>query len=116
MPEPIVVNAKEVVSIQLDDRGRRNAQLFHQTIGNQEVIISYGEWNPGASNGPHTRTTPELLLAVHGKGEVIVEGGPTHTMEPYTLIYIPPGVTHTHRNATNGVYIQISIQADGPIA
>lgn len=116
MPEPRLVDAQNVVSVQLDDRGRRNAQLFHQKIGNQEVIISYGEWNPGASNGPHIRTKPELLLAIHGRGEVIVEGGPTYTMQPYTLIYIPPGVRHTHRNASNGVYIQIGIAADGPIA
>ena len=40
---------------------------------------------------PHTRTKDELILALHGKGEVIVEGGETYAMEPYTFIHIPAG-------------------------
>jgi quercetin dioxygenase-like cupin family protein len=114
MPEPRVIRAKETVSRELDPQGRRSAQLLRQMIGGKDVGINYGEWEPGASNGPHTRTKDEMIFALHGKGEVIVEGGKAYTLEPYTFIHIPAGVTHTHRNAGNGVYIQISFAPDGP--
>jgi quercetin dioxygenase-like cupin family protein len=116
MPEPTLVNAKDALTLEIDATGARRAQLFHQIVGNQDVSLNYSEWNPGGSNGPHTRTKQEVLLCLHGKGEVVVEGGATYTMEPFTLISIPAGVTHTHRNASNGVYIQVSLAADGSYA
>lgn len=114
MPEPRIIRPKEQLPPDLDPMGRRALQLFRDTVGGKDVGINYGEWEPGASNGPHTRTKDEFIFALHGKGEVVVEGGETYSMEPYTFIHIPAGTTHTHRNAGNGVYIQVSFAPDGP--
>ena len=88
-------------------------QLFRDTVGGKDVGVNYGEWEPGASNGAYTRTKDEMIFALHGKGEVIVESGETYAMEPYTFIHIPADTAHTHQNAGNGVYIQISFAPDG---
>ena len=114
MPEPRIVRPKEDMPRDLDAMGRRAMALFRETIKERDIGINYSEWEPGVSNGPHTRTKDELILALHGKGEVIVEGGETYAMEPYTFIHIPAGTPHTHRNAGNGVYIQVNFAPDGP--
>ena len=114
MPEPRVIKPKEQLPRDLAPQGRRALQLFRDMVGGKDVGVNYGESEPGATNGPHIRTKDEMIFALHGKGEVIVEGGETYAMEPYTFIHIPAGTTHTHRNAGNGVYIQISFAPDGP--
>ena len=113
MPEPKVIRPKEQLPKDLDPQGRRALQLFRDTVGGKDVGVNYGEWGPGASNGAYTRTKDEMIFALHGKGEVIVESGETYAMEPYTFIHIPADTTHTHQNAGNGVYIQISFAPDG---
>ena len=68
MPEPKVIRPKEQLPRDLDPQGRRALQLFRDTVGSKDVGVNYGEWEPGASNGPHTRTKDEMIFALHGKG------------------------------------------------
>ena len=70
MPEPKVIRPKEQLPRDLDPQGRRPLQLFRDTVGGKDVGLNYVEWEPGASNGPHTRTKDEMIFALHGKGEV----------------------------------------------
>ena len=88
MPEPRIIRPKDALPRDLDPMGRRALQLFRDTVGGNDVGINYGEWEPGASNGPHTRTKDELIFALHGKGEVIVEGGLPHPR--YGAVHLHP--------------------------
>ncbi len=87
--------------------------LLREQFGNLSLSVAHTVIPPGGSSGAHVRdAAAEVLYYLGGRATVEIEGGETHTVEPNTLIVIPPGTTHTHRNLGNEPIVQFFVQAE----
>jgi quercetin dioxygenase-like cupin family protein len=103
----------EDVPEQRNDSGFAIRWLLRERFGNLGLAVAHTIIPPGGSSGFHVREkAAEVLFYLGGRATVEVKGGETHTMEPGTLIVIPPGVTHCHTNQGDEPITQFFVQAE----
>ena len=103
----------ESVAQQKNPNGFDIRWLLREQFGKLSLAVAHTIIPPGGSSGAHVReNAAEVLFYLGGRASVEVEGGQTHTVEPNTLIVIPPGTTHTHRNLGQEPIVQFFVQAE----
>ena len=87
-------------------------ELRNEKTDTRDLYIVYAVVPPGASEGPHTRDSEEIIFYVKGTSEVKVEGGKTYRVGPNELISIPAGISHSHSNPGKEPTIQCFVRAE----
>ena len=77
--------------------GIRRRVLVNEKIGSKYSIVNYAEVPPGAVN-EHVRQGEEMVYIISGEMVVDIREEESHTLTPGSLIFIPTGVKHRHRN------------------
>ncbi len=67
--------------------------------GSEALTVCTATVRPGAELPYHTHPTSEVILAVAGKADALVEGR-RYRLTPYDAIHVPAGVPHSVQNAT----------------
>jgi quercetin dioxygenase-like cupin family protein len=87
--------------------------LFDQDIGGtKNFAVWLTGFEPGQALPLHKHSSEELLFILSGKGVETV-GEETREVDPYTAIYIPPGVEHRFIN-TGDEYVMMLVVAAPP--
>lgn len=87
--------------------------LLREQLGNLKLAVAHTVIPPGGTSGAHVRDKAvEVLFYLGGRATVETDGGQTYTAEPGTVIVIPPGVTHTHKNLGHEPIVQFFVQAE----
>jgi quercetin dioxygenase-like cupin family protein len=77
---------------------RTTLQQADISVPGREVVTALGEFEPGASPGPHTHPGEEVSYVLEGSVVLEQAGKPNVTVRAGQAFLIPAGVVH---NATN---------------
>lgn len=113
--KPVIVGVTEQPT-RVGGSGLQVWELVNETTPTRDLLVCYTVIPPGASEGPHERTTDEFLFYLSGTPEVVLTDGTVFSPKPNQLIRIPPGVAHSHRNPGAEPVVQLFFRADAPLA
>lgn len=117
-PEPFVLRPSDIDAL---DRGGgvRTVRLVTQTLGSTGFVNGITTFAAGAELPLHFHNCDESVLVLAGNGVAEIEGA-IHEMTRDDLSFIPAGVAHRFRNASDCEELKIfwtyaSIDADRTI-
>lgn len=96
-----VVKTEAEVSF-LGAAGRRTKVLLDPDTGCQGLSLFHVEFPPGTESDEHERDVTEIIYVLSGEAAVAVPGQEEQRAGPGSVIHIPPGVRHRHRNPGTG--------------
>jgi quercetin dioxygenase-like cupin family protein len=82
---------------------RTTLQQADISVPGREVITALGEFEPGASPGPHTHPGEEVSYVLEGSVVLEQAGKPNRTVKAGDAFLIPAGVVHNATNRGTGV-------------
>ena len=93
--------------------GPKTWNLVDAKIGSKYSVVKFADFPPGAASPEHVREGEEMVYIIQGEMIVEIPGEESHTLTPGSIIFIPPGVKHCHRNVGKEAVKQLFILA-GP--
>ena len=78
--------------------------LVSEALGSVRLTTCAVTMQPGVGLPYHTHPTGEVISAVEGRAEALVEGR-RYRLEPFDAIHVPDGVAHAVRNAGGEVIV-----------
>lgn len=89
--------------------GRRTRVLLDPDTGCRDLSLFYVEFPPGTETEEHEREVAEIVYVLSGETAILVPGEEERRAGPGSVIHIPPGVRHRHRNPGTVTLKQLGI-------
>jgi quercetin dioxygenase-like cupin family protein len=83
---------------QQDGVRRTDLQRHDLSLPGREVVQVRVDFASGASFGRHSHPGEEIVYAIEGALEYVIDGGPPVTLHAGQVLFIPAGAIHSARN------------------
>ncbi len=104
----------EPFTIQLDPAATEYRRVLGGPPESVTMRSGYVVLQPAASIGRHsTGAFEEMIVVLHGKGEMLLGDGTILPLEPYSVAYCPPETEHDVRNTGKAPLRYIYVVARG---
>jgi quercetin dioxygenase-like cupin family protein len=83
---------------QQDGVRRTDLQRHDLSLPGREVVQVRVDFASGASFGRHSHPGEEIVYAIEGALQYVIDGGAPVTLHPGQVLFIPAGAIHSARN------------------